>query len=263
MPDSTYLKAPLLTPGQDAPENAVNLLAAYFDKAAAQIGALISGLQLEWVSASSIKVKKGVAALPGGGLVVVAADITKTGISLGANAWGHVYLYDNAGAAAVEVVTTAPSNYFSTAYQKTSDATRRYLGSVRTDGSGNILNFAHDPQTNFVRYLTNIADTNNLTVLNAGTASTETTVGCTAAAPVTSNRILIRFDCTVPNTYAVMGNSIDSVTPPTSGIMFVNPSTSPIADMPLDNSQAFTYRFNAAPSSGALYGQMLGYYFKR
>ncbi|HEX8117322.1 MAG TPA: hypothetical protein VF521_08620, partial [Pyrinomonadaceae bacterium] len=116
-----------------------------FDELGAIFGnAYIEGLRLEWVSANSVKVKTGMADLPDGSRRLrVAADITVSSISLGNNAWGHVYLYSNAGAAAVEVVTPAPSNYFGGAYQKTGNATRRYLGSVRTDGSGNILNFLH------------------------------------------------------------------------------------------------------------------------
>src|SRR4051812_30433618 len=92
----------------DGQPNAVTVIASalqYLSRLAAAEKAFITGLQLEWVSTSSIKVKKGAAYVPTVGansnnLQTVASDLTVSSISLGNNVWGHVYLYDNAGAAA-------------------------------------------------------------------------------------------------------------------------------------------------------------------
>jgi hypothetical protein len=200
---------------------------------------LITGLVLEWVSTSSIKVKKGAAYVPSVGtnsnnLVVVSADITVTSISLGNSTWGHVYLYDNAGTAAVEVVTTAPVIYFATVYQKTGDTSRRYLGSVRTDGSGNIYRFQHESDRMF--YLVP-ANASPFRVLNGGTATTRTNVSLANAVPVTARIASVRIAET-GGQGANIGNPDDSGT----FIFQVDANgRSQADDIPLDSSQRMTY----------------------
>lgn len=104
----------------------------------------ISGLVLEWVSSSSIKIKSGAAFIGSADRVMaVPSDITLSGLTgLTANTLYHAYVYDNAGTPAAEISTTAPATPFiGTARSKTGDTTRRYLGSVRTDGAGAIHEF--------------------------------------------------------------------------------------------------------------------------
>jgi hypothetical protein len=181
-----------------------------FDNWDIGLAGFITGLRLEWVSVSSIRVKPGAAQIPAGDLLISTADITVSSISLGNNAWGHVYLYGNAGVPAVEVVTTAPAGYFGGAYQKTGVSTRRYLGSVKTDSSGNILNFQHDPLTGFVRYLNNPFAAPN-EVLATGTATAETTVqagpsGPSAGIVPATSRMRRAMACTTsPNARPTVG----------------------------------------------------------
>jgi hypothetical protein len=52
----------------------------------------------------------------------------------------YVYLYDNAGAWALEASTTATTVDTASGYQvKSGDASRHYVGSVKTDGKGAFL----------------------------------------------------------------------------------------------------------------------------
>jgi hypothetical protein len=94
----------------------------------------IDGLQMQWVSGTAVTVSSGTAYIPSLGNVLVAnAAMALTGLSLTASTWYHLYLYSNAGTPAVECVTTAPVLYYGTAYQKTGDNSRRYVGSVLAD----------------------------------------------------------------------------------------------------------------------------------
>jgi hypothetical protein len=105
----------------------------------------IDGLQMQWVSGTALTVTSGAAYIQGLGKVLRSTSaIAKTGLSLTASTWYHVYLYNNAGTPDVEIVTTAPDTAYSgTARTKTGDTSRRYLGSVLTDGSGAIYRFLH------------------------------------------------------------------------------------------------------------------------
>jgi hypothetical protein len=224
----------------------------------------VEGLRLEWVSVSSVRVKTGAADVPDGSRRIrVTADITVAGLALGVSVWGHVYLYDNAGTPAVEVNTTAPVKYFGSAYQKTGDATRRYLGSVRTDAAGNILCFNHNVGSNFIRYMANII-ASPLRVLNGGVATTETSVDCSGAVPFTSRLMLGRITSTSTNADAYIGCSDDNITLSTTAFLAVGVrgSLPEVHAVPLNTSQACTYLTNAAPN-GAVYIDVTGYWFER
>lgn len=264
MSQTTYQKL-------EKPKDREQLLEMFLQERFEDLGAIfgntyIDGLRLEWVSATSIKVKTGAADLPDNSRRLrVTSDITVSGISLGASAWGHVYLYNNAGVPAAEVVTTAPAGYFGTACQKGTDATRRYLGSVRTDGSGNVLNFYHHAG-NRIRYRSDISP---MLVLNGGTATAETNVSCSSYVPVTSRVAVIHAQNTSSNADVTFGAgagaSDDSVSPPTSFLGVVGSAGGAkdwVCDMPLNASQQFSYANTAAPN-GAAYAYVYGYVFER
>lgn len=103
----------------------------------------ISGLKVIWNSATSLSVTTGAACRPSDSLLMMpAALITKSGLALTASTWYHLYLYMNGANPDVEIVTTAPAApYFGAAMAKTSDTTRRYIGSVLTNSSGNLYQF--------------------------------------------------------------------------------------------------------------------------
>ena len=252
----------------EKPSDREQFLEIFFQSRLEEIGTLfgyahIEGLQLEWVSTSSIKVKTGAADLPDKSRRLrVAADITVSSISLGNNVWGHAYLYSNAGVAAVEVVTTAPELYFGTAYRKTGDTTRRYLGSVRTNGSGQIYKF--QMQGNDVRYLEDSVST-PFRVLSNGTAAAETSVSCVAVVPVTARRTSVRLTNAATNAggYAAFGASDDTITLPAAMLLAIASNFSFFGVLYLDSAQAFTYAYNTAPTGGGLYVDVLSYTFER
>src|SRR5574337_1456859 len=147
--------------------------------ALANLGALalpdpgyINGLQMAWVSATQVTVSSGAAYIQSAGSILqVPATITVTFSGLAASTWYHLYLYNNAGAAAIEYSTTAPASpYNGTARSKTGDASRRYVGSVRTNASG-LYNFLSSGNT--VLYRESVAD-GDFRVVNAGTSTSET-----------------------------------------------------------------------------------------
>lgn len=222
----------------------------------------IAGLQMVRVSATALTVKVGSAYIPSlNSILNSSSDIAKSSLSLSNTTWYHIYLYSNNGVADIEIVTTAPAIYHGTSYQKTGDNSRRYIGSVKTDGSGNIFNFIHDVRANLIMFETQQDAT--MRVLNGGTATTETNVTCSAYVPSTSKIMKAKFSNTSTTQYANIGNSEDSVTLAAgTGILVVNYANYPIVDFPLDSSQQFSYMYGAAPGTG-LYVDLYGYFFER
>ncbi|GAP66836.1 hypothetical protein MBSD_n2151 [Mizugakiibacter sediminis] len=224
----------------------------------------ISGLKMVWVSGTALTVKTGSAARPSDGtLISAAADIAKTGLTLSASTWYHVYLFDNAGTADVEIVTTAPASpYFGTARAKTGDTSRRYVGSVLTDVSGNIYNFLSLPG-GFISYRVKTSNA-PFRVLANGKAIAQTNISLQGVIPVTSRCAYI-----VPTnqdaTYAVYFSSSDS-SEPSNEITFQASGASgmsrPPTFMHLDTSQTFSYSYQSAPTGG-LYVDVWGYTYER
>jgi hypothetical protein len=155
-------------------------------------------------------------------------------------------------------------SYSGTAYQKTGDATRRYLGSIRTNSSGGILQFRHYAG-NRIRYLIDAP-----LVLTAGAATAETLFDCSAYVPVTSRVARLHVLNVATNGANIWigagsGAGDDSVTPPTSGILVVGAtggSKGVVDEIPLDSSRRASYAFDVAPV-GAAYIYMAGYIFER
>jgi hypothetical protein len=152
----------------------------------------IDGLALEWVSGTQIRVTSGAAYVPSLTQVVeLPAALTKT-LSGAANTWYHAYIFVSGGAADVELVTTAPAaSYSGQARVKTSDTSRRYIGSILTDGSGSVYRFAMTPQGLFAYANPNVGGTPFRVLSNKQTAA-EVSVSISAAVPMTANAVTIR-----------------------------------------------------------------------
>jgi len=224
----------------------------------------IQGLQLVWVSGSALTITTGSAWIPSLGRVYqVASDIELTGLSFSANTWYHVYLYDNSGTPAAELSTTEPAApYAGTARTKTGDTSRRYLGSVRSNGDATpiMFNFLHSGQ--FIKYR-NQQDFAPFRLLSAGTATTETVVSASAVVPVTARIASIRV-VNLADVPMRTGTSDDSASgPPTMGIVGVAPGAQAFLDHPLDSSQAMTYWMVSEPGSGGAYIDVYGYVLER
>lgn len=103
----------------------------------------ISGLIVTKGTGNTLNISAGKCYDPSSDSIVTYAG--GTGISagtLGASQWNQVYIYDNAGTAAIQVVNNAdpPSTtYAGTARQGGTGSNRRWIGAFRTNGSSNIV----------------------------------------------------------------------------------------------------------------------------
>lgn len=183
------------------------VVAASNDYAYNQINGLIipqgyiDGLQMVWNSATSISVTSGTAYIPSlGNVLASTSTLTLSGLSLTASTWYHVYLYSNAGTPAIECVTTAPVLYNGTAYQKTGDASRRYVGSVLGTGSG-ITAFYNSG--NFVSWRSNGAILVNQ--FNSPIAGNPQIIDLSSAMPITAQEVVLRLQNNSSSTNAQLG----------------------------------------------------------
>jgi hypothetical protein len=224
--------------------------------AAASLGVglgYIEGLRVIYNNANSISVTSGMARIESGALIKGAATLTLSGLTLTANTWYHLYLYSNAGVAAVELVTTAPAEPFNAeARSKTGDTSRRFLGSFRSAVTANTLcPFGMDGGN----WVTHLGDTNGLPcrILNGGTNTAWTPASCSPAVPPTSRAV--RVECyTSSPAYAQVGL--------TSAVVYqtINSGVWKQVDAYLTASQQLFYIVN---SSGAVFIDVLGYRIER
>lgn len=216
----------------------------------------ISGMTMDYVSGSSVQIGSGSAYIPGPDRIVdFPSAITKSGISLGNNAWGHVYAFVNGSNPDFEVSTTAPSSpYRGSARTKTGDSSRRYVGSVRTDASGNIINFRHSNTEVFYRANILVAP---FVVLSGGSASTGASVSCAALVPVSSRVVLLMATNSDASVRLDLWNSEGA-----QSMAFVNGANSSQLRVALNASQAFLYAFASAPSGSANI-RVTGYAYER
>ena len=139
----------------------------------------IAGLSLTWGSASSISVEPGEAYIQGSSSTLSSGStITKSSLSLSNSTFYHVYFYSNGGTPDIEISTTAPAApYKGSARSKTSDTSKRYLGSFLTDASGQVIRFQTVSIGNKLEF-TWIAQNNvaPFRILGGGTATTPTAV---------------------------------------------------------------------------------------
>lgn len=219
----------------------------------------IDGLRMEWVSGTSLRFTSGSAYIPSLDQVLeLVADVTKSGLSLTASTWYHAYLFLNAGVPDIEIVTTAPdAPYSGTARAKTGDTSRRYIGSLRTNSSGTILQFLH--QGDHVDYL-RISGIPEMRVLSNGQSSTDASVNCSGVIPATSRLGLLRFVNNDPTSDCYTGISDIGA----GNIHYQLRSASSVyAIHPLDTSQAMTYFWPIPSPSGGLFIDVAGYYYER
>lgn len=216
----------------------------------------IDGLQMQWVSATAVTVSSGTAYIPSLGAYLQSnAAIALSGLALSASTWYHLYLYSNAGTPAVECVTTAPVLYYGTAYQKTGDNTRRYVGSVVTDASGNVTRFMH--QGNAVYYLASTNAAPFRVLLNPGN-TTKTTVSFASIVPVTAVAMLSR----ISNPDASVGCWIGTPNDGTStGIWIISANVVAVAFIALYDQQ-ITYAYQSTPTATGA-ADCNGYQFNR
>lgn len=230
----------------------------------------ISGLQVSWVSTSAIDIGIGAAYVESVSKNVrVAATISLTGLSLGNNAWGYVYLKSDGTA---ECNTTAPASpYAGKARSKTSDNSRRFLGVVRTDGSGNIRKFYHSVDQNIMQYAkTTEAGSFWTRMLSAGPATSPTDVDCSAAIPagLATKAAVLATNYSTASALLIARNG-DLVTSPSFSFQYQVPQspaatgTSCLIHADVDSSAILEYAHHTTPDAAGAYLDIIGYLFDR
>lgn len=215
-------------------------------------GTSIDGLKLIWNSANSISVGTGECYAENGDRINVATMLTASSLSLSSSTWYHLYLYLSGGSPALEVVTTAPVAWKGLAYSKTGDTSRRYVGSVRTDGSGNILQFQHDPASNYCALMYPIPS-----ILTNGKATTYTSVAANAYAPTTARFLML----TIVNADATY-NATLKTSDTSNDVLTSFAATRQVMTFPCNAAQEVQYKYGTTPANG-LYLTVAGYSFER
>jgi hypothetical protein len=224
----------------------------------------IDGLKMVWVSGTSLTVTTGAAYIPGLGKVLRAtSDIAKTGLSLTASTWYHVYLYDNAGTPDVEIVTTSPAAaYNGTARAKAGDTSRRYVGSIRTATDGSILKFLHGLSDDNIKYLVTI-NTVGLQVLAGGAAAASTSVSLATALPVTARIASAFIENSDTARIAFISNSDTGPAGGSNILAYLRPSTVITCPLVANASQQVLYAMQSSGSASGLAIWITGYLYER
>lgn len=224
----------------------------------------IEGMKLIWNSATSLSVDIGACYAENGDFINATSVLTASSLSLSTSTWYHIYVYLSSGSAAMEVVTTAPAAWKSGAYSKTGDTTRRYVGSVKTDASSNVYKFQHNATDNYMGYVKFAANAAPHRCLNGGTSNAATAVALSGAIPVTSFIAFVRITNLADN---VLRTSEDnSVGSGQNTVTLAAGSTSAqngFLQHSTDGSQQIFYKYDATPTTGGGYVDVLGYFFRR
>lgn len=225
----------------------------------------IDGLQLEWLSNTGLRVTSGSAYIEGLGYAVeVATAIDNTGLSLTANTWHHLYLFDNAGTPDIEITTTAPAAAYSgTARSKAGDSSRRYMGSVRTKaGAAEVIQFIWSGGGPGIvqRY---VSSTESTSILSGGTATSVTTVSAATLIPVTSRIGFLRLNNNGNQTVGVANPESEGHAAPSTGLLYLAAGVQAYVDFALDVNQQINYWFVNAPTSGDLKCNAMGFILAR
>lgn len=199
----------------------------------------IEGLIPQWVSSTSISLSSGAAFIPGPAkTVVVPTTLTLAGLTLTANTWYYLYLYDGSGTATIELVTNAPSaTYSGSARTKSGDATRRFICALRVGVSG-LRSFM--PSGDMIFYTENQSA---LAILSGGTATSSTVVSASQLVPVTTSRCSLGL-------FGGGGTTMSVGFPGGGEILSCGAGSRFVASAFTDSSQNIRYLFNGAPSTG-------------
>jgi len=194
----------------------------------------------------------------------VESPITKSGLSLSANTWYHLYLYRNGGSADIEISTTEPAEpYSGAARTKTGDNTRRYIGSILAGPDATIARFRHDLPG---RILYN-RHTDWLRALVNGTSiNPPTNISLTGLIPVTSRVVLVLIENSGTGASTVAFSNPDLTTTNIgSAILFFLRSTGVAeAELPTSEGRQLNYAYLSTPGAGVGTSVwVVGYSFER
>lgn len=226
----------------------------------------IQGLNLEYVDTNTIRVNSGAAYIQSTGKILKLAANDDTDPSLSASTWYHVYLFDSSGTIDTEVSTTAPDTPFiGTARSKTSDPTRRYVGSFRTNSSSEIINFLHDGSGASVFVTWRVVVSSVMRALSSGTSEINANVDLSNMVPTGVRTAYIRIFSN--GNQALRTDSDDMTgTDPDSGSGYAALASTGgdiYLPHPINSSQTMRYSFFGTRTTGGAFIDVYGYYLKR
>jgi hypothetical protein len=229
----------------------------------------VEGMQLIWNSANSLSLGTGSCYAENGDFIDITSSLTASSLSLANSTWYHKYVYLNSGTPAMEVVTTAPVAWKGKARSKTGDTSRRYVGSVKTDGSGNIYKFHHNIMMNSIIYQNAAPNASPFRCLAGGTsvaASSDAnkTVDLSAVIPVTSTLAHLR-GTNISDQVAYINSDVSVSTTSFQTVLVAGNviQTSIISPTPTDSSQKVYYILGGTAGVGGLNIDIYGYYYDR
>ncbi len=220
----------------------------------------IAGLELKWVSGNQIDLGIGAAYVQSvGDAVDVPAPVNITGISLGADVWGYVYLKNDGTA---ECVTTAPAApYAGFARSKTGANTHRFVGAVRSDTYGHLVQFKHFTATGQVNYLNRCLQVAPFRVLSNGAATTGTAVDASSCIPPQSRAGYIHIANYNPAYHVAYVGSNDYTASSANYEILANMGVDTMGLCVCDSSQRVNYAVSG--SGGGLYIDVHGFVLER
>jgi hypothetical protein len=234
----------------------------------------ITGLRVEYVSATQYRVTSGQCYIPAAGAVSeLAANSTRTP-SIGANTWYYVYAINVGGNLSFEESTTVPIVYRGTAKQKTGDASRRLVGAFKTNGSSQIMKSIKVGDK--VQWLENVYAlplwvAGGTHATNTFAATTETAIDLSGAMPAHSQLAHLRLANQEGSDTLYLGNADDNITLADDVALFqtatvVSGSTlDGITDLifPTSSTRTISYRWQGSAPGSARSLHVAGYFEER
>lgn len=220
----------------------------------------IDGFELS-VAGATLTVQPGSTYLADGTLLETATTRTITLSGLTAGTWYHVYGYISSGTTlAVELSSTAPVAIVTGGYQKTGDATRRYLGSILASGAAAAYPFVQDDCT--VRWNTSNTAA-PFSLLQAPPSTTSTTLSAATVVPATATLLTAE----VSNASSSVSMRISNPTAGAAGtsgtiLLTVAAARAFVVDLLLGGTLQINYAADSS-TSDALVIRAVGYKFKR
>lgn len=221
----------------------------------------ICGLEAVWTGTNSLLVRAGAAYIPSLDRVIeTRGDIVLNGQQPAPNSIYHLYAYENSsGVMAIEFNPTAPVKYTDSASYKTGDLSRRYLSSLLTNASGQLVRFYQRGDSTF--YIGSGDNNSAPFLLFSSASSVPVTVNTRAVAPVTAwairallvntNTGILRLS--IPSVGTVSSSNYRDLVRPLSGFT---------GDVLVDPDGTFTYFLDLGNADAAI-GRAVGYRFWR
>ena len=241
----------------------------------------INGAVLTYSSTTQVQITTGTVHIQSSAsLMRITSTLTVTP-SLSADTWYHCYVFSNSGTPTGECVTTAPATaYAGTARSKTSDTSRRYVGSIRTNGSSEIQNFYVSGSGSRGDYLWRLDVPGLKRALSAGLANTKTAVslsslsggtGSTASGvPDVSGLVkvaicrLVNLASNTPNINLYFDNSDATGTSTAStGMIGIRVNADVVVPLSINDSREVRYSYDGSPTGTGAFIDVIGFQLLR